>query len=640
MSEEIAREILGIDKDTSLTDDILKQAYRRLAKEVHPDKHFGSIEAEAKFKDINEANETLKKILDNPKVCYHLYSERKIIGLRKKYLDNIYNEKYNLKTISFIENKIKLLEKLSHDYEDVSLFDADYQMIESRILMALVKYKKSRMTNLEKDCVIDDVSSNKYKEFCEKILDITNIYEIEHMTHELLNYPKSNNISVINKFFLDAQKSYLIKSYIGDLTNVSEDINAEKEKIENLIVEFFDSVNDNQSVNEFEVNLLIFSLNLEKKLDLLKNKLFDNIIDKSYLESFPYVKVEIFSKLNKIKEHNLRKIYEIYMETKESLVDAIKFNIERHLKKIIEKNKGINNYKMIEKFVNEKYHEIVNSIEIDVNKKLNVDYENELNVFILSYISKYNEMLQQRSLLLKEFDILRLEIKNNEIVNKLKNALEYEELEASIKESSEYIKSLKENKEIKDDKIKKDKKVAIIKGQLSIKVLSRNTYEDDKKRVIASKLEIIFKNYKDGIIDNIDILNDIEFINYEEDLKIIDNLLQNRTEKKQESNIEKKQDDGYKEISEIFKNKEKKERLLQAQQINDLISLRYQSSSMDNADKNKILYYVRDLLNKYVNYEIADISKLSEIKFIDYVEDMDVINSVIGLDNNNSKIRH
>ena len=50
-------EVLGIDKNA--TDDDIKRAFRRKAKECHPDLHPNDKEAEARFKELNEANEVL-----------------------------------------------------------------------------------------------------------------------------------------------------------------------------------------------------------------------------------------------------------------------------------------------------------------------------------------------------------------------------------------------------------------------------------------------------------------------------------------------------------------------------------------------------------------------------------------------------
>ena len=46
-------EVLGISKGASAEE--IKKAYRRLAKENHPDLHPGDTAAEARFKEVNEA---------------------------------------------------------------------------------------------------------------------------------------------------------------------------------------------------------------------------------------------------------------------------------------------------------------------------------------------------------------------------------------------------------------------------------------------------------------------------------------------------------------------------------------------------------------------------------------------------------
>ncbi|HCR44346.1 MAG TPA: molecular chaperone DnaJ, partial [Ruminococcaceae bacterium] len=50
-------EVMGVPKNA--TDAEIKKAYRKLAKQYHPDLHPGDKEAEQKFKEVNEAYEVL-----------------------------------------------------------------------------------------------------------------------------------------------------------------------------------------------------------------------------------------------------------------------------------------------------------------------------------------------------------------------------------------------------------------------------------------------------------------------------------------------------------------------------------------------------------------------------------------------------
>ena len=50
-------EVLGISKGAS--DEEIKKAYKKMAKKYHPDLHPNDPEAEAKFKEVNEAASVL-----------------------------------------------------------------------------------------------------------------------------------------------------------------------------------------------------------------------------------------------------------------------------------------------------------------------------------------------------------------------------------------------------------------------------------------------------------------------------------------------------------------------------------------------------------------------------------------------------
>ena len=50
-------EILGVNRDASA--DVIKKAYRKLAKKYHPDSNAGNQAAEEKFKEVTEAYDIL-----------------------------------------------------------------------------------------------------------------------------------------------------------------------------------------------------------------------------------------------------------------------------------------------------------------------------------------------------------------------------------------------------------------------------------------------------------------------------------------------------------------------------------------------------------------------------------------------------
>lgn len=76
MAENDYYKILGVDKDASAED--IKKAYRKLAMKYHPDQNKDSPEAEAKFKELNEAYDVLKD--PQKRNAYNLYGRAAFEG--------------------------------------------------------------------------------------------------------------------------------------------------------------------------------------------------------------------------------------------------------------------------------------------------------------------------------------------------------------------------------------------------------------------------------------------------------------------------------------------------------------------------------------------------------------------------------
>ena len=69
-------ELLGVAKDAGKDD--IKKAYRKMAMKYHPDQNKDNKQAEAKFKEINEAYDVLKD--DQKRAAYDRYGKAAFDG--------------------------------------------------------------------------------------------------------------------------------------------------------------------------------------------------------------------------------------------------------------------------------------------------------------------------------------------------------------------------------------------------------------------------------------------------------------------------------------------------------------------------------------------------------------------------------
>ena len=643
MSEEKAAEILGLNVNQS-SEKGLRDRYLELVKQFHPDTNGGDdSELNEKMKEINGAYDVLQKLLGDHGTSYYLYTKQRIDELKRIYV-NDNSKKFNLKVVDFIKSKIAHLESFANNSQDTRLFDDEYKLVEQRIVDIVKRYKKRLIDEIEKKYgIVDSKSQDMFVSFCNKIISLNNVYDIED---EYLEYIKKYRQEFkygdikLNSRFIDAQRDYLIKTYIGGQSFNDKEFNDKRKEIIKLIDDFFKSIDYKQTKIDYDIKLFSFTNNLETNISKFKNEIFDNIIDKEYMVNYPYVMVTTNINKNKIKGFDLSEIYLIYNETKDYLSSSVGENIWNRYDVIIENNKNIPYFNNVIDYFKENVDKIIKSI--DVTKKYKpINLENML----IELASKYDKMNKKRNIIIKELRNSKLD---KQLIENLEKADDFKNLEEALDKADKYLKELKNKREeierertknLTISKFKSDMQFRI--SRLKSNIMLRVNYDDIKRHDIMDRIEKIFEFYKNDKLDNIDDLKKVEFLNYEADLSIVNKLLDKKDNIKRDVT-----DDGFNDIEQIFRDKDKKERIKKAFAIRDYLDNKYtnkgviRNSNLTTYSKMNIRAYIADIINKYIDGDINDISELSSIGFMNYDDDMRIINSYLGLFKNNKRGRY
>lgn len=629
MSEEKAREILGINKDAIIDESVLRKAYKDAARKNHPDANLGDKDATARFQRINAANEFL---------TYTAHVNQIIMNLKTKYLYNIVEKDNKLKIIEYIENRISKLEKISKNLNNsINNFDERYKETELEIEKAIDTYKNTRINKLQKEYVVDKETKDIFDIFINTIKDTNNVFIIEQNYENSIKKMKDrkSKITNVNEYYLEAQKNYMINNYIGNQEFNNIEFNKEVDKLINYIDELFKDINNNDSMIKFNVIYLTNKLRLDTEINNFKNNLFNSIIDRSFIEKYPEVAREIFTKKNSFNNSNLNlsKIYDSYKTTESTIKDTIISSICNKIKNEVERNNYLEFFNEIKNKLSTIFDEIITNLQktLNIKEEHTINYKELVQQQMLDLNAKYFYLLKEKNRLLKEYEDIKEEYGYHKDIEALINAKEYDELSSSIEKASNLINNLKNTKKQEINKNNKQKKIASIKSIIKQKEAFESTLSIEEKAKLAKKIDEVFIKYINGEIDNIDALLKLKLKDYNSDIEIIDNII-NKKEEKQQRNY-------FAEIEELFHKKELKERKQNVEKMSGIIIDKYKSkeSSLFEYDKYEIMNGIKEIMDLYLEFEIDDISLLSNIEFIDYEYDMSIISSLYK---NNKHKRH